>query len=27
VGGPVDVLPGVIKRESHAEQLFPWGLS
>lgn len=27
VGGPVDVLPNVIKRESHAEQLFPWGLS
>lgn len=27
VGGPVDVLPSVIKRESHAEQLFPWGLS
>ncbi len=27
VGGPVDVVPSVIKRENHAEQLFPWGLS
>ncbi len=27
VGGPVDVVPSLIKRESHAEQLFPWGLS
>jgi hypothetical protein len=27
VGGPADVVPGLIKRESHAAELFPWGLS